>query len=206
MSAAEAEAMLARRFLAVAFCVLTAFLFTSTRAHAQSASSPDGAAQAHTVSEKVRLRFDLAGGPRVGSAHSERVSSGTISPALALDLGLQLGPHAAVFGRLEGGTLGLWSGGAGYLLSEWTPVPILSVASGIGYDAMTFLWPGCRAAKGTCFPVSNNWSAASVPLLLALNLGREHRLRVEAEGAMGYDPGTTTWGYHAFVTIGTVWR
>lgn len=195
-----------RRFLAAALAVLTAFLFFPTPALAQGTSSADTANTARAESEAVRLRFDFVAGPRIGSANGPRVTTGVLSPAVALDFGLQLGPHAAVLARAEIGTLAFESGASAYLISEWTPVPALSIGTGIGYDAMAdFFGSHCEAGGRGC-EQGGAWSAASVPLLFSLNLGHEHRLRVELEGALGYDPQTAAAGYHALATFGAVWR
>jgi hypothetical protein len=161
------------------------------------------------------LRFDFGVGVLGGSAQSTRVSAVSTAPALKLDLGAQLGDHAALFARVEGGTILLANEGAAYFVTEWTPLPPMSIGAGIGYEGISIAWySGCDARVGPC--IQNSWSGVSVPLLLTLNLqprsaaggggtGAKHpgSLRLELEGAAGYDPRTETSGVHLFV--GVVW-
>jgi len=185
------------RFLAL----LPIALFVLPRAaHAQSAPT---------------VRFDLATGVLAGSAQGKGVSAASIAPALQVDFGAQLGEHAAVFARLEGGTIALANEGGAYFLGEWTPHPLLSVGTGIGYEGMSFTWiGGCDRSVGPC--VQNSWSGISVPLVLGLNLQPRHaasrgepdhhgRVRIELEAAGGYDARTETWGMHGFVGVGWTW-
>src|ERR1700733_11433333 len=141
------------RFFAL---LLTALFLLPTTARAQS---------------EPTLRFDLAVGVLAGSAQSERVSAVSVAPALTLDLGAQLGDHAAVFARLEGGTILFANEGAAYLISEWTPHPVISLGTGIGYAGMSDSWIGGSAGPAGSI-VLNSWSGVSVPFVLGFNVQR----------------------------------
>jgi hypothetical protein len=165
---------------------------------------------------ETRVRFDLFVGVMAGEAQGRNVSTASIAPALKLDLGVQIGEHAAVFARAEGGTLLLADEGAAYLASEWTPVPALSLGTGIGYEGISFNWPGsgaCDANRAPC--IQNSWSGVSVPLFVAFNIPPHRRdpagessyagVRLELEGAGGYDATSETWGFHFFAGVGWRW-
>jgi hypothetical protein len=165
--------------------------------------------------DEPTLRFDFTSGVIAGSAQSPLVSTFSLSPALILDLGAQLSPHAALFARVEGGTSLLTSEGGAYLIGEWTPHPVISLATGVGYEGMSFLSVGgCDKAVMTC--IDNSWSGISVPFIVGFNLqprraavagqGERHgRLRLELEAAGGYEARTQTWGMHAFAGVAVTW-
>jgi hypothetical protein len=170
---------------------------------------------------EIRPRFDLfvgvlGGGAGGRTTQGVTVSTGSIAPALKLDLGAQIGEHAAIFARVEGGTILLADEGAAYIASEWTPIPAVSLGTGIGYEGISFTWIGgdaCNASRTPC--IQNSWSGVSVPLFVSFNIPRHRHdpagkpphggLRLELEGASGYDVRTETWGFHLFAGIGWTW-
>jgi hypothetical protein len=160
------------------------------------------------------LRFDLMSGALIASAQSARVSAESLSPALTLDLGAQITDHAAIFARLEGGTIALAASGAAYLITEWTPHPVISLGTGVGYDGISDASVLLCAGGTSC--LRSTWSGVSVPLIVGFNLQSRNavsaaapnhhgRLRIELEAAGGYAEKTQTWGIHAFVGIGATW-
>ncbi len=192
--------------------LLTIFASLSLPA-AALAEEPTGAPRSSAAGESddsPHVRFDLMGGVMGGGAGSAHVSAGALVPAMKLDLGVQLSDHAALYGRVEGGTLLLLNEGAAYLVGEWSPTRLLSVGTGVGYEGMSLAWiGGCEGPS--C--IRNSWAGISAPLLLALDLGRsrsqaEHgvSLRIELVGAAGYEVATGTWGGHGFLGVGGTWR
>jgi hypothetical protein len=183
-------------------------LLANSAARADEVTSAPAPDKVHAAddSSSARLRFDLLGGVMAGSASSARVSAFAAAPALKLDLGVQIGDHAALYARAEGGTALLLNEGAVYFIGEWSPTSLLSVGTGIGYEGMSFLWVG--GCESQC--IQNSWSAVSVPFLFAVDLPHSAktgaRLRFEVELAGGYDPRTETWGGHGFLGIGGTWR
>jgi hypothetical protein len=169
-----------------------------------------------SAEDEIRSRFDVFVGVLAGEAQSPKVSTASVAPAVKVDLGVQLGDHAAVFARAEAGTLVLSSEGAAYLASEWTPIPALSLGTGIGYEGISFVWVGgqeCGPGRGSC--INNSWSGVSVPLFAAFNIPRHRHdpaggpsdggLRLELEGASGYSVSSETWGFHLFAGVGWTW-
>jgi hypothetical protein len=115
----------------------------------------------------ARLRLDLAGTFTAGQAKSTRVDSFALGPGLALDLGAQLGDHAAVYVRGEASTIFPFTfQAAGYVIGEWTPVRRFSIGSGLGYEMMLSYCQGC-----TSLEPNPNWAGVSFPLILGLNIG-----------------------------------
>lgn len=166
------------------------------------------------------FRVDLLGGVMGGGASnglgivqgSRRtlVSAAALVPAVKLDLGLQLSERAALFARIEGGSDLLSNEGAAYLVGEWAPAKMFSIGTGVGYESMGFIMgEGCTVDGCTL----NQWSAVSVPLILAIEPrrgkpdgahGGSWRFEIEAGG--GYDPKTEAWGAHGFISVGGTWR
>jgi hypothetical protein len=155
-----------------------------------------------------RLRLDLAGTFAVGQAKSSRVDSFELGPGLALDLGAQLGDHAAVYARGETSTIFPFTfQAAGYVIGEWTPVRRFSIGSGLGYEMMERYCQGCTSSDP-----DPNWAGISFPLILGLNIGAIARaratrtvLRIGLEGAVGYQPSPETVGWHSTLTVGVAW-
>jgi hypothetical protein len=156
----------------------------------------------------ARLRLDLAGTFTAGQAKSSRVDSFALGPGLALDLGAQLGDHAAVYVRGETSTIFPFTlQAAGYVIGEWTPVRRFSIGSGLGYEMMLRYCQGCTSAEP-----NPNWAGVSFPLILGLNVGaiapaRATRtfLRIGLEGAVGYEASTGTVGWHSMLSAGVAW-
>ncbi|MDP9149154.1 MAG: hypothetical protein M3O36_04325 [Myxococcota bacterium] len=160
-----------------------------------------------------RIRVGAAGTLVGGDASGRNASTAMAAPGLAVDLGIQLNDPVAIFVRAEFATDLFTTQGGGYLVAEWTPRQWLSVGTGAGYDMIYLLGYGNCSAK-TFGPCSGNrfWSGPSIPLVWAFNLGRRdaHRarrrlLRLELEGAGGYQPATQSFGWHAGVGFGAAW-
>ncbi len=119
--------------------------------------------------------------------------TGALNPTLQLDLGVRINRNVSVYARGEVGTIVLAGQAAAYAIAEWTPVPRVSLGTGIGADAM--------AAWG-----DGPWSGVSIPLILGLDVTRWNRsaLRLGLEAAGGLDPSTSFYGWHAALTCGWV--
>jgi hypothetical protein len=121
------------------------------------------------------------------------INAGALNPTLQLDLGVRINRYVSVYARGEAGTVILASQAAAYGIVEWTPVPRVSLGTGIGADAMAFYsWSG--------------WSGVSVPLIAGVDVTSWNRsaLRIALEGAAGLQPSTSTYGWHAALTFGWV--
>ncbi len=119
--------------------------------------------------------------------------TGALDPTLQLDLGVRINRYVSVYARGEFGTIVLAGQAAAYAIAEWTPIPRLSLGTGIGVDAM--------AAWG-----DGPWSGVSIPLILGFDVARWNRnaLRIGLEAAGGLDPSTSFCGGHAALTFGWV--
>lgn len=167
-------------------------------------------AQESIDSESGRLRLGLAGGFVVaaGSGYTDQgsVSAGTFTPNLVFDVGVQANRQLAVYAHLMAGTLLLTSHGAAHAIVEYTPLPWLSLGTGVGYEAY-YLFVGCGCSN-------NAWQGFSVPLIAGFNIGggdawnaRERRtvFRINAEGSAGVDANYGVWGGRGTVSFGAAW-
>jgi hypothetical protein len=129
------------------------------------------------------------------------VAAGALNPTLHFDIGWRIDRRASVYARGEIGGIILANQAALYALGEWTPVGSLSFASGIGWDGMA-----SYAQNDGCHICRNTWSAVSIPLVVGVDVAHWNRsaLRIGFEAAAGFDPSTTTLGWHAAVTFGWV--
>jgi hypothetical protein len=121
------------------------------------------------------------------------VNAAALNPTLHVDLGVRINRYFSIYARGEAGTIILASQAAAYGIFEWTPVPRLSLGTGIGWDGMA-VWQG------------TGWSAVSIPLIAGFDVTRWNRsaLRIGLEVAPGLDPSTSTYGWHAAITFGWV--
>jgi hypothetical protein len=119
--------------------------------------------------------------------------TGALNPILTLDLGVRINRYVSVYARGELGTILLGGQAAAYAIAEWSPVPRLSLGTGIGADAMAAWGDGA-------------WSGASIPLIAGFDVARWNRnaLRIGLESAGGIDPSTSLYGWHAALTFGWV--
>ena len=191
------------------FASLASFLIVST------------ASAAEPVDDGARVRFGIYGGVTAGYASGTytdgAVSTGVLAPHLNMEFGVQTSRHFGLFLRGEAATVLLLSQAALYAVAEYTPVPILSVGVGAGFDGMQLFWAdGCESDDGAsgCIRNRNNWSAVSVPLSVALNFsdsksfesgGRRVPTRLQLEVAPGVEPTTGVFGGHAALSLGASW-
>jgi hypothetical protein len=131
-------------------------------------------------------------GSQPGTSGAE-VDAGALNPTLHLDLGVRINPYVSAYARGEAGTIILASQAAAYGIVEWTPMPRLSLGTGIGADFMV--------VSG-----GSGWSAVSIPLIVGVDVNSWNRsvLRIGLEVAAGLQPSTSTYGWHAALTFGWV--
>jgi hypothetical protein len=128
-----------------------------------------------------------------GGAPQTTHLTGALDPTLTLDLGVRINRYVSVYARGEFGTIVVAGQAAAYAIAEWTPVPRVSLGTGIGADAMAAWGDGA-------------WSGVSIPLIAGFDVARWNRnaLRIGLETAGGLDPSTSFYGWHAAVTFGWV--
>jgi hypothetical protein len=156
-------------------------------------------------SDAAGAHVGVALGGVAGIAHSDsataQVDAAALNPTIHLDLGWRIDRRASVYARGEVGGIVLANQAAVYAVGQWTPVDWLSLASGIGWDAMV-----SYAQNDGCVICRNTWSAVSIPLIVGVDVAHWDRSawRFGFEGAGGFDPSTATYGWHTAVTFGWV--
>lgn len=170
------------------------------------------AAQGLFAAPDPRFRFGVAAGASLLRAHTATLE---FSFDATLDLGVQLNDRIALFAHGSVGAGSLSNRASTYAVIELTPVDLVSIGTGLGWDHYVF------DHEGRCFaeaidPVTLScshhvWNGMSVPLIVSLNLGgrgnehaRRHGLRLSVEGAFGVNPSTGDDAWRASVALGYV--
>lgn len=156
-------------------------------------------AAATASADPVRFHAGVGLGGVVGRASGPHVLAGALNPTLVVDLGARLAPAASVYLRAEGGGIMYANQAAGYAVAEWLPIKRLSLATGVGVDAMLSYCQDCIK--------DNIWTGVSVPLIVGIGLVRTHAgtLRLGLEGAAGMDSAQVV-GWHASTSVEWVWN
>lgn len=161
----------------------------------------------------ARFRFGIAGTVAGGLANAQtsagnHVSAGVLAPGLQLDLGVQFNSRAALYLRGEVNSVAITNGASAYLVAEWTPMRGFSVGTGLGVDAMAFLWAAAVEGDNS---YRNSWAGISVPLVLGYQVvdrdqweagGRKRVFRIGLELAGGVEPRSWVPGWHANLSVG----
>jgi len=175
-----------------------------------TASVPDPATPSAlpppTASLEPRLRFGFAPSGTVGRVLDTNagVDVHVWAPGLTLDLGVQLRDEVAAYLHGQLSYLVTMGQASVYAVGEWTPRRWVSMATGVGFDAM---------GGGQCIECPGGprgtWSGISVPLIVALNLGParptgsyRHAFRVGVENAVGIEPTTGVFGWRLSLMLG----
>ncbi len=174
-----------------------------------------------TSRDAPRLRLDVSANALVGYAGAPRVNlvngsypsgeQGWVHGFGAQgSFGVELGEHRALYARGQFSTAdwGLQEAAA-YAVGEWTPIPVVSLGSGIGYEVLEP--PG---SSNALYPSAGgptaHWDGLSVPLLVGVNLHDWRApdgvtrtvLRLGIEGALGISLTTQATGWHSALSLG----
>jgi hypothetical protein len=171
--------------------------------------------------DEARFHAGVSLGGVVGLAQDNRTNATALNPTLHIDLGVRIDPQTAIYARAEVGSIVLANQAALYLVGEWQALRWLSLATGIGWDGMASMSFGEAnnaslrpMGPGTAIPdyysTSNSWSAISIPVIVGIQLSRSYSgaraLRLDLEGAGGWQSSTNTYGWHTSVSLGWSWN
>ncbi|MEZ4409894.1 MAG: hypothetical protein R3A52_25980 [Polyangiales bacterium] len=209
MSAREAHALhcaaLHENLLALAAVCACLSMPSSLRAQQRFAEAPPTIAPTGP-----RFRFGIGGTLAVGAASrhyntdaQEDVS--VVAPGLALDLGVQINDKLAVYGHSILASCFFFSIGAIEGVVEYTPTPLISLGTGVGWTGMAVV-----SFLPTTSTGSGSWEGVSIPLIAALNFGGRgprggfRAFRLGLETAFAFSPDGEGSGMRASLNLGYV--